>query len=434
MLLSARDLPKNNELRGKKCRPSVGTGAVASPGRASQNQPGIYLYPVPTPASTSLDYDVALVGAGPAGTACALALRGSGLRVALLDKSTFPRDKVCGDAVPGHALKALAQLDPDYAAALWRTEPHDAVRRSRLVAPDGGSFYLHWKLPTFNSPRLAFDAALLALVRQHTTTEILESAALKNVEITTDYAHLHLADGRAIRTGLVVGCDGANSVVGRRLLPEPRLARAHHSAGVRAYFENVAGAESGTTEFFFSRSHLAGYLWLFPVGAGRYNVGLGMLSELVSQHKIDLKKLLLEQLATHPGLASRFREARQLGAIQGFGLPMGGGRQRPASGMRFMLCGDAASLIDPLQGHGIDLAIRSGILAAGQVRACCERQNFSAGFMQGYDEQLRRQLGPQLAHSYRLQRLLGTRPWLMNLGARLARLPGLRGWAQRLVG
>ncbi|MGI4759549.1 MAG: NAD(P)/FAD-dependent oxidoreductase [Janthinobacterium lividum] len=379
-------------------------------------------------------YDVAIVGAGPAGTACALALRGSGLRVALLDKATFPRDKVCGDAVPGHALKALRQLDPAYTDALWQLHPRDDVRRSRLVAPNGGSFYLHWKLPTFNSPRLDFDAALLALVRQHTTTEVRENAALKTLEITADYARLHLASGSEITASLVIGCDGANSVVGRRLLPEARLARAHHSAGVRAYFENVAEAESGTTEFFFSRSHLAGYLWLFPVGAGRYNVGLGMLSELVSKHKIDLKKLFLEQLATHPALASRFREARQLGPIQGFGLPMGGGRQRPASGARFLLCGDAASLIDPLQGHGIDLAIRSGILAAGQVRECFAKQHFSAAFMANYDAELQRRLGPQLAHSYRLQRLLGTRPWLMNLGTRLAQLPGLGRWAQQLVG
>jgi geranylgeranyl reductase family protein len=400
----------------------------------AQSRRSFYLYRVSSSATTFLSYDVAIVGAGPAGTACALALRGSGLRVALLDKATFPRDKVCGDAVPGHAFKALRQLDPAYVAALWQLEPRDDVHRSRLVAPNGGSFYMHWKLPAFNSPRLDFDAALLALVRQHTATEVLENAALKTIEITTDYAQLGLASGQEIRASVVIGCDGANSVVGRRLLPEPRLARAYHSAGVRAYFENVAEAESGTTEFFFSRSHLAGYLWLFPVGAGRYNVGLGMLSELVSKHKIDLKKLLLESLATHPGLASRFAQARQLGPIQGFGLPMGGGRQRPASGARFLLCGDAASLIDPLQGHGIDLAIRSGILAAGQVRACFEQQNFSAEFMGRYDAELQRQLGPQLAHSFRLQRLLGTRPWLMNLGTRLAQLPGLRRWAQRLVG
>ena len=386
------------------------------------------------PATILPEYDVAIVGAGPAGTACALALRGGGHRVVLLDKASFPRDKICGDAIPGHALKALRQLDPAYTEALWQLHPRDDVRRSRLVAPGGGSLYLHWKLPTFNSPRLDFDAALLALVRQHTATEIRENAALKNAEITADCARLTLADGQQLTSRLVVGCDGAQSVVGRRLLPEPRLARAHHCAGVRTYFENVGGSESGTTEFFFSRSHLAGYLWLFPVGAGRYNVGLGMLSELIAEHKIDLRQLLLDNLATHPALASRFAQARQLGPVRGFGLPIGGGRQRPASGARFLLCGDAASLIDPLQGHGIDLAIRSGILAADQIKQCLEKQEFSANFMRQYDAALQQQLGPQLARSYRLMRLLGTRPWLMNLGVGLARLPGLSRWAQRLVG
>jgi geranylgeranyl reductase family protein len=391
---------------------------------------GGYLYRVPT----EVDYDIAIVGAGPAGTACALALRGSGLRVVVLDKATFPRDKICGDAVPGHALKALRQLDPAYVAALWQLEPRDDVRRSRIVAPSGASFYMHWNLRTFNSPRLDFDAALFGLVRRFTDTEIRESAALKTLEITPDYAELHLADGAQITARLVVGCDGANSAVGRRLLPEPRLARAHHSAGVRAYFENVAGTESGTTEFFFSQNYLAGYCWLFPVGAGRYNVGLGMLSELVAKHKVDLKQLLLDTVQTHPELAGRFKEARQLGPVLGFGLPMGGGRQRPCSGARFILCGDAASLIDPLQGHGIDMAVRSGIMAAAQARQCVAQNDFSAKFMYAYDAEVQRQLGPVLARNYRLMRLLGTRPWLLNLGARLAQLPGLGRRLQRLLG
>jgi flavin-dependent dehydrogenase len=145
-----------------------------------------YLYRVPTEVA----YDIAIVGAGPAGTACALALRGSGLRVLLLDKAGFPRDKICGDAVPGHALKALRQLDPAYVEALWQLEPRDDVRRSRIVAPSGASFYMHWNLRTFNSPRLDFDAALLALVRQFTDTEIRENATLKTLEITPDYAQL----------------------------------------------------------------------------------------------------------------------------------------------------------------------------------------------------------------------------------------------------
>ena len=383
--------------------------------------------------AVALDYDVAIVGAGPAGTACALALRQSGLRVALLDKAQFPRDKVCGDAIPGQAFKALRQLDPAFVEALWQLQPRDDVRHSRLVAPSGASLTLQWQLPSFNSPRQTFDAALLALVRQHSTTEILENTSLKALTIGPDCARLTTTDGREITARLVIGCDGANSAVSRRLRPAP-LDRAHHCAGVRAYYENVAGASSGTTEFFLNRDYLAGYVWLFPVGGGRYNVGLGMLAEIVSQHKVDLKETLTRVLATHPELAGRFAQARLLGPIVGFGLPLGGGRERSISGARFMLCGDAASLIDPLQGHGIDTAIQSGILAGAQAAACFARQDFSAGFMHQYDTQVARKIGRKLAKSYRLMRFLSNKAWLVNAAVRLARVPGLKPWVQRAIG
>ena len=383
---------------------------------------------------SKFDFDVAIIGAGPAGTACALALRHSGLRVALLDKAQFPRDKVCGDAVPGHALKALRQLDPAFVEALWQLQPLDAVRESRLVAPNGDSLRMRWKLPSFSCPRETLDAALLELVRAHSATEIMESTGLKDLQIEADGVRLRPAQGPEITCQLVIGCDGANSVVSRKLLPEPRLARAHHCVGVRTYFENIADTESGTTEFFLTRDYLAGYVWLFPVGQGRYNVGLGMLAEVVARHKVDLKETMQRLLATHPALAGRFAEARQLGPIVGFGLPLGGGRVRPVSGARFMLCGDAASLIDPLQGHGIDTAMQSGILAAAQALACFEKQDFSAGFMQEYDAQIAHKIGRKLAKSYRLMRFLSNKAWLVNAAVRLARVPGIKPWVQRAIG
>ena len=387
------------------------------------------------PIPPHFDYDVAIIGAGPAGAACALGLRNSGLRVALLDKATFPRDKVCGDAIPGHALKALRQLDPAFADSLWQLQPLDAVRQSRLVAPDGGSLELQWKLPSFNCPRETFDDALMALVRTHApASAVLENTSLKGLHIAADHVRLQPVQGPEITCQLVIGCDGANSVVGRKLLPEPRLARAHHCVGVRAYFEDIAGAESGTTEFFLTRDYLAGYIWLFPVGQGRYNVGLGMLAEVVAEHKVDLKQTLQRLLTTHPALAGRFAQARQLGPTVGFGLPLGGGRVRPISGERFMLCGDAASLIDPLQGHGIDTAIQSGMLAAGQAAACFAKQDFSAGHLAGYDAQVTQKIGNKLAKSYRLMRFLSTKPWLVNAAVRLARVPGLKPWVQKAIG
>ena len=401
----------------------------AGPG-ANGRSPAATFETVSLPAST---YDVAIVGAGPAGTACALALRHSGLRVALLDKAQFPRDKVCGDAIPGHALKALRQLDPAFAAGLWQLQPLDAVRQSRLVAPNGDSLWLRWKLPSFNSPRATFDAALLELVRANSSTEILENTGLKTLRIEASQARLTTAEGSEITCRLVIGCDGANSVVRRQLLPAP-LDRAHHCAGVRAYFEGIKGAEAGLTEYFFTKDYLQGYLWIFPVGQGRYNVGLGMLSETVAKHKVDLKQVLPELLAKHPALAGRFAEARQHGSIQGFGLPLGGGRTVPMSGARFLLCGDAASLIDPIQGHGIDTAMQSGILAAAQAVACFEQHNFSAAFLREYDARVARTISCKLAKSYRLMRFLSNKPWLVNAGVRLARVPGLKPWVQRAIG
>ena len=378
-------------------------------------------------------YDVAIVGAGPAGTACALALRHSGLRVALLDKAQFPRDKVCGDAIPGHALKALRQLDPAFAAALWQLQPLDAVRQSRLVAPNGDSLWMRWKLPSFNSPRATFDAALLELVRANSSTEILENTGLKTICLEASQVRLTTAEGLDITCRLVIGCDGANSVVRRQLLPAP-LDRAHHCAGVRAYFEGIEGAEPGLTEYFFTKDYLQGYLWIFPVGQGLYNVGLGMLSETVAKHKVDLKQVLPELLAKHPALAGRFVAARQHGRIQGFGLPLGGGRTVPLSGPRFLLCGDAASLIDPIQGHGIDTAMQSGLLAAAQAVACFGQDDFSAAFLRQYDAQVARTISRKLAKSYRLMRFLSNKPWLVNAGVRLARVPGLKPWVQRVIG
>ena len=386
--------------------------------------------PLPT---SSPRYDVAIVGAGPAGTACALALRGSGLRVALLDKAAFPRDKICGDAIPGAALKALAGLDPAYRAALAHLRPQSPARHSQLVAPSGRSLWLHWQKPSFNSPRLAFDAALLGLVRQFTDTEILENTGLLNVAASAEGVVLATTRGE-VRARLVIGCDGANSVVRRKLLPAS--ARPQPCVGVRAYFENVADAPDDTTEFYFSRDYLAGYCWVFPVGNGRYNVGLGLLTELVAAHKIDLKALLSEWLATHPALAGRFAQARQLGPTLGFGLPLGGAAgPAPAVGGRgFLLCGDAAALIDPLQGHGIDTAVESGILAAAQARRCCAAGEFGAAFMQPYAEQVQAQIGAKLRRHHRLMQLFSTRPWLVNAAVRLAAAPRLRRWLQGLLG
>lgn len=382
------------------------------------------------------EYDIVIVGAGPAGTACALGLRTSGLRVALVDKAQFPRDKVCGDAIPGPTLKALAGLSPAYAdelRALTQTHRTD-VGRSRLVAPGGTEVSISWKAPAFNSPRLHFDEALLTLVRRHTTTEILENSPVKSVRTDAHGATVEFVEAARspLTARLVVGCDGAHSAVARALAPWP-LDRARHCAAVRAYYTGVANAPATTSDFLFLRRYRAGYCWVFPVGGGRYNVGFGMLSADIARQQVDLKTVLDEVLASHPDLAPRFRAAQREGRVQGFGLPLGGSR-RPFTGPRALLCGDAAALIDPLQGHGIDKAVISGLLAAEHARRCCQTADFSPRSLGQYARAVERRLGHDLRRRYRLLQLLARAPWLVEAAFRAAQLGAVRRWLVRAIG
>lgn len=385
-------------------------------------------------SSPAPEYDVLIIGAGPAGTACALGLAGSGLRVALLDKAHFPRDKVCGDAIPGPTLKALARLNPQYAQELRAlTSPHRTdVACSRLVSPAGQEVSVAWQAPAFNSPRLQFDAALLTLVRRHTATEVLEGSRVKTVAAAATGATVTLHDGTQLTAQLLIGCDGANSVAARHLAPYP-LNRQRHCAAVRAYYQGVANAPETTSDFLFLGRHRAGYCWVFPVGKGLYNVGFGMLSADIAREKVDLKLVLAELLRTHPHLEPRFRDARQLGTVQGFGLPLGGSR-RPLTGTRALLCGDAAALIDPLQGHGIDKAVISGLLAAEHARRCCARQDFSAASLGQYEVAVQQRLGRELRQRYRLMQLLARAPWLVEAAFRASRWPWLRRRLVRALG
>ncbi|SMB87284.1 geranylgeranyl reductase [Hymenobacter roseosalivarius DSM 11622] len=378
-------------------------------------------------------YDVVILGAGPAGTACALALQHSGLRVALVDKDQFPRDKVCGDAIPGLALKAIRQLSPTLYEELYALPQKAETRDSRLFAPDGGDIRVRWQIQTFNSPRLHFDARLLEMVQAHTTTQVQLDFSVKDIHITAEQVTLLPANGQAPLTcQLLIGCDGANSVAARKLTQRP-LDRAHQCVAVRAYFQGLIDTDETTTEFYFLREYLAGYFWIFPVGDGVYNVGFGMLSSDVAAQKLDLKKVLLAITREHPQVAKRFAQASQLSKVSGFGLPLGG-KSRPISGTRFLLCGDAASLIDPLQGHGIDTAIQSGILAARQAMRCFEQQDFSAAQMRWYEQAVYQQIGKKLARSYRLMRFISTKPWLVNAGFGLARHAWVKKWLLKVVG
>lgn len=367
-------------------------------------------------------YDVVIVGAGPAGASCALRLSGSGLKVAVLDKAKFPRDKICGDALSVDVVNQLPMLSADMPERFAECVDRIGSYGVKIISPENVAVEIPFVHNGENKsgyvcPRLAFDAILFNKIRDAGQTDVIEECKVHDVIHNAKSVQI-MSDKGSFESPLVIGADGANSVV-QKLSGKKTIDRNHHSAGLRVYYEGVTSFhEKNYIELYFFRETLPGYLWVFPMHGGRANVGLGMLSSVVAGRKINLKELLQHLLATHPELKERFAMARPLETAKGHGLPLGS-RKRTISGNRFILAGDAAGLIDPFTGEGIGNAIRSGRVAADHIVRCFEVHDFSAAFNKEYDREIYRRMWNELRLSRSLQQLC-KHPSLFNFVFRRA--------------
>lgn len=357
-------------------------------------------------------YDVVIAGAGPAGCAAALALKDAGLKVAMLDKETFPRDKVCGDAIPGRAAKTLKSIDPKLGAA-FEQFPKKYHTTKTLLAYKNQSLTFNWAGAAYTCARMDFDHFLFTLVKENTGTVIYTGVKVNAVSTTKDNITVSTKEGIFFTAKMLIGADGAQSVIAKQLTNKI-IDRDHHVGSVRAYYKNVAGTEDNTTEIYFDKKYLPSYLWIFPLPGNMTNIGFGMLSSEIAKRKINIKNTFYEFIDQNPALAARFKDADLIGELEGFSLPLGSKRIM-ISGDRFMLAGDAASLIDPISGDGIGNAMLSGKLAAEQAIKSFKNNRFDGSFLKGYDTTLFNALGSELKLHYRAQRTLSKMPFLIDI-------------------
>lgn len=374
-----------------------------------------------TLATMTTSTPVLILGAGPGGAATALRLSYLGVPSVLVDRATFPRDKVCGDALSGKVPTLLNRLDPAIMDRFRRRYQPTDVWGIRFYPPSGKLIELPFKVgyeripdkaPGYVSKRIDFDNFLIEEVRRRNDIELHLDTEIGGWEKTAEGYTVWTKDKtKTWNCRLLIDGMGAHSRFSRK---EAGLGmdHDHHAAAVRSYWRGVTGFHPDNfIELHFLEEYNPGYFWVFPLPNGEANVGLGMRSDFVKKRGLNLRAEL-DRIITSPQFRDRFRNAEQTDPTVGYGLPLGS-KDRRLSGDNYLLVGDAGHLIDPLTGEGIGNATYSGFIAAELAERCIAQGRYDAAFLADYDVRIERVLRTELRLSYRLQRIM-TIKWLTN--------------------
>ncbi len=297
---------------------------------------------------TREDYDVVVLGAGPAGGAAGLTAARAGLRTALVDRRRFPRDKLCGGLITGRSLRYYAdifgaRLDE---ALLDRKTVIDFRFQGRPIG------VIDDAPPLFLSTRLSLDHHICAQALAAGAADLTGQGVL---EIDTGARQITLRDGRVLGYGVLIGADGVNSMVARQLFGQA-FDRRRIGFGLEIEATGQQVQPLAPIRVDIAAAHW-GYGWSFPK-RGSTTVGVGG----VMSRNPDMKGAM----TAHLQALDIENDPKD---FKGQFLPFGDYRKCPGQGA-VLLAGDAAGLVDPITGEGIAYALKSGQMAAeAAVRA-----------------------------------------------------------------
>jgi menaquinone-9 beta-reductase len=358
-------------------QPAVSSSTSATT-RHRRNTRAAYGLPHGAPAGDAAavtadrDADVIVVGAGPGGSATAYHLARHGFNVLLLERATLPREKVCGDGLTPRAvvqLEAMGIDTSDTADAGWTRNRgvRFVIGRTRVE--------LDWPelsdLPAYGLTRTRNDLdALLAGQAVQAGAELHTGTAVTGTLLDGDGRVVGVRatgpDGelRTLRSSLVVDAGGVSARLALALGMTRRTDRPMGVA-VRQYYRSPARQADPYLEADLGipvpgRGPLAGYGWVFGLGDGRVNVGVGLHDSAGRFRHMNLRPLLAHWLRTRPELGE---DATADGPVRGAGLPMGFSRV-PHYRDGLLLVGDSGGMVNPFNGEGIAYALESGALAA----------------------------------------------------------------------
>jgi geranylgeranyl reductase family protein len=369
--------------------------------------------------------DVVVIGAGPAGTAAAAWAARHGRDVLVIDSAQFPRDKACGDGLTPRAVAELELLG--LGPWLDGRIRHHGLRMSGF----GADVEIAWPGPSFPPtssavPRTELDDRIRSVAADEGAKMLLGAKAVGvQHDSSGRVASVTLNDGAEIGCTDLIVADGARSTLGR-VLGRTWHQETVYGVAIRGYIATPRSSEPWITSHLELRSPdgqvLPGYGWIFPLGNGEVNIGVGALATAKRPADAALRPLMSHYTGLRREEWGFIGEPRAgLSAL----LPMGGAVSGVA-GPNWMLIGDAAACVNPLNGEGIDYGLETGRLAAELLG--------TGDLSRVWPDELRRHYGPGFSVARRLALLLTIPRFLPVTGPVAMRSEFLMGIAVRVMG
>lgn len=316
-------------------------------------------------------YDVIVVGGGPGGCSAAYFLAKYGLNVLLVDKASFPRNKVCGDGITAATLSMLDKIG--IAEKIEKSPLAHKLKDFFISGPDG--HFIKVDTPQVHGlrdyglifPRSEFDYIILNHIKNTNNIDVLENFLVTGLKregklvksITGIYGNHFLE----LSSKFIIGADGVNSVVARKVSlvnTNPK----HKAFALRAYFDNVDGIGK-FCEIHYDESIMPGYGWIFPTSPSSANVGIGIFNRF--KKSISIKQQFESFINENTFAKKRLKHAVMVEkTLRGGAIDFGSFSSKRCTG-NVLLVGDAASFVDPFTGEGIYYALRSGEFAANAI-------------------------------------------------------------------
>ena len=364
--------------------------------------------PAPHAAMTAARRDVAVIGAGPAGAAAAIRAARGGARVTVFEKGSPGRDKVCGDGLTPRAVAALKELG----IALDGAHRIDGLRmiagstRRELLWPAGNRFGAHGAV----WPRRALDKHLVEAAEAAGAEILWNTEVLPTLADDGTVVGVEDAGGGRWLADLVVLATGAPGAAAR-LLGAERVDAEPFGLAIRTYAESPRHADRHLEACLTLRGAeggwVPGYGWMFPAGDGTVNIGAGSMSTMKGFRRLNLNQLLNDYRDL---VAEEWELGEFLERPRAWRLPMSTVRRHGAG---WAAVGDAAGLINPMNGEGIDYGLESGMILADLFL------EDPAAAPSAYDRIIGERFDGFLRTGRRFSFLIG-HPWVLRNGLRLA--------------